>query len=327
MRPIEERRRWLAPAMRDVASLLLSFDHVSSSAERSRPGDRLGAGRPRGARHRRLAAAVARAVPAGLRDRSCGGPARRSRVDETLLDGLAVAKECDEFVYAATYLPDWLYAPHAGMARLLGRDARAGEDVGMTDRRTRRTASGTLLTRPSATPFVRRSSTGTTGRVVASRSAGPPIPYLVLVSETILQQTQVARGAPAWTASSSGSRPSRHSLPPRPGDVLRAWRGLGYNRRAINLQRAARIVVDELGGRFPTDVAGLERLPGVGPYTARAVASIAFGLPVGAVDTNVRRVLGRTVAGEAGAIPPREPSRRSRTRSWRSTARPTGPRP
>ena len=66
----------------------------------------------------------------------------------------------------------------------------------------------------------------------------------------------------------------------------------------------ARVVVGELGGRFPSDVAGLERLPGVGPYTARAIASIAFGLPVGAVDTNVRRVLGRTVAGAAGAIPP-----------------------
>ena len=70
-----------------------------------------------------------------------------------------------------------------------------------------------------------------------------------------------------------------------PADVLRAWQGLGYNRRAINLRRAARVVVDELGGEFPRDVAGLERLPGAGPYTARAVASIAFRIPAGAVDT------------------------------------------
>ena len=77
-----------------------------------------------------------------------------------------------------------------------------------------------------------------------------------------------------------------------PADVLRAWQGLGYNRRALNLWRAARRIVDEHGGRVPADLAALESLPGVGPYTARAVAALAFGLPVGAVDTNVRRVLG-----------------------------------
>ena len=89
-----------------------------------------------------------------------------------------------------------------------------------------------------------------------------------------------------------------------PAAVLRAWRGLGYNRRAINLQRAARIVVTELGGAFPRDVAGLERLPGIGPYTARAVASIAYRIPTGAVDTNVRRVLGRVLAGDPAALGP-----------------------
>ena len=135
---------------------------------------------------------------------------------------------------------------------------------------------------------------------------GPTDPYLVLVSETILQQTQVARGGPAWAAF-VGRFPTVEALAAAtPADVLRAWRGLGYNRRAINLQRAARIVVDELGGAFPTDVAGLERLPGVGPYTARAVAAIAYGLPVGAVDTNVRRVLGRVVGGSAAGVPPRD---------------------
>ena len=74
---------------------------------------------------------------------------------------------------------------------------------------------------------------------------------------------------------------------------------MGYNRRALNLWRAARVVVEEHGGELPRDVAALERLPGIGPYTARAVAAIAFGLPVGAVDTNVRRVLGRALGGIA----------------------------
>lgn len=87
-------------------------------------------------------------------------------------------------------------------------------------------------------------------------------------------------------------------------DVLRAWAGLGYNRRAVALHRAARVIVDEHGGAVPSSVSALEALPGVGPYTARAVAAIAFGLPVGAVDTNVRRVLGRMAAGGAEAFSP-----------------------
>ncbi len=127
---------------------------------------------------------------------------------------------------------------------------------------------------------------------------GPTDPYLVLVSETILQQTQVARGGPAWERFTARFPTVESLARASPADVIRAWHGLGYNRRAVNLRRAAIMVVEELGGRFPRDVAGLERLPGVGPYTARAVASIAYGLPVGAVDTNVRRVLGRAFAGE-----------------------------
>lgn len=135
---------------------------------------------------------------------------------------------------------------------------------------------------------------------------GTTDPYLVLVSETILQQTQVSRGAPAWEAFTARFPTVAVLAAATPADVLRAWAGLGYNRRALNLHRAARIVTGALGGRFPRDVGGLERLPGVGPYTARAVASIAFGVPVGAVDTNVRRVLGRSVAGHPGALTPRD---------------------
>ena len=82
-----------------------------------------------------------------------------------------------------------------------------------------------------------------------------------------------------------------------PADVLREWRGLGYNRRALALRRAAGMIVDKHSGRVPDSIDELEALPGVGPYTARAVAAIAFGRPVGAVDVNVGRVLGRLVSG------------------------------
>jgi A/G-specific adenine glycosylase len=128
----------------------------------------------------------------------------------------------------------------------------------------------------------------------------------VLVSEVMAQQTQIARVEEAWTQFLVTFPTIRALAAATPADVLRAWRGLGYNRRALNLWRAARVVVDEHGGELPRDVAALERLPGVGPYTARAVAAIAFGMPVGAVDTNVRRVLGRLVAGSRDAVQGRE---------------------
>jgi A/G-specific adenine glycosylase len=135
---------------------------------------------------------------------------------------------------------------------------------------------------------------------------GTTDPYAVLVSEVMAQQTQISRVAPAWTAFMATFPTIRDLAAASPADVLRAWRGMGYNRRALNLWRAARVVVDEHGGQLPSDVAALERLPGIGPYSARAVAAIAFGAPVGAVDTNVRRVLGRTMAGAIDAFPARE---------------------
>jgi A/G-specific adenine glycosylase len=125
-------------------------------------------------------------------------------------------------------------------------------------------------------------------------------PYAVLVSEVMAQQTQIARVEPAWAAFLAAF-PTIESLAGAPVvDVLRAWRGLGYNRRALNLRRAAQVVVTRHGGVVPEDVAALRELPGVGPYTARAVAAIAFGRPEAPVDTNVRRVLGRVRAGWAG---------------------------
>jgi A/G-specific adenine glycosylase len=124
----------------------------------------------------------------------------------------------------------------------------------------------------------------------------------VLVSEVMAQQTQIARVGEAWREFTAIFPTFERLADSTPADVLRAWRGLGYNRRALNLWRAARVVVDEHSGRLPSDVEALERLPGIGPYTARAVAAIAFGARVGAVDTNVRRVLGRTMAGAADAL-------------------------
>ncbi|MFT4036233.1 MAG: A/G-specific adenine glycosylase [Patulibacter sp.] len=115
-------------------------------------------------------------------------------------------------------------------------------------------------------------------------------PYAVLVSEVMLQQTQVDRVAPrfeAWlerwpTADALASAPA--------AEVLAAWSGLGYNSRALRLQRAARQVVRD---GWPKDERGLRALPGVGPYTAAAVAAFAFGLRAAAVDTNQQRVLDR----------------------------------
>jgi A/G-specific adenine glycosylase len=115
-------------------------------------------------------------------------------------------------------------------------------------------------------------------------------PHRVLVSEVMLQQTQAARVAPYYERFLARF-PDEGALAAAPtGDVLGAWSGLGYNRRALALQRAARIVVEE---GWPREEAGLRRLPGVGPYTAAAVASFAFGAQVAAVDTNARRVIER----------------------------------
>ncbi len=128
-------------------------------------------------------------------------------------------------------------------------------------------------------------------------------PYAILVSEAMAQQTQAARAATYWE-SFVARWPTVGDLAGAPlADVLRAWRGLGYNRRAVNLHRAAHAIVREHGGVVPADIEVLERLPGVGPYTARAVAALAFGVPVGAVDVNVRRVLSRVTSGSAGGVP------------------------
>ncbi len=115
-------------------------------------------------------------------------------------------------------------------------------------------------------------------------------PYAILVSEVMLQQTQVSRVVPRyleWLA----RWPTVQTLAgTSPADVIRAWQGLGYNRRALNLHRAARVVAEH---GWPDE---LTELPGVGPYTAAAIGNFAFGWPVLPVDVNVRRVLERTRA-------------------------------
>jgi A/G-specific adenine glycosylase len=122
-------------------------------------------------------------------------------------------------------------------------------------------------------------------------------PWSVLVSEVMLQQTQVARVEPVFVAFLARfPTPSILAAASR-ADVLRAWAGLGYNRRAVALHQAARAIVDEHDGRVPSDPEALRRLPGVGPYTSAAVASIAFGAPVAAIDSNVQRIVARVAHG------------------------------
>jgi A/G-specific adenine glycosylase len=122
-------------------------------------------------------------------------------------------------------------------------------------------------------------------------------PWRILVAEVMSQQTQFGRAlarAEAFCARFPSPAVLAAALP---ADAIRAWAGLGYNRRAVSLHRAAEEIVRLHGGAVPADVAALEGLPGVGPYTARAVAAQAFGVPVGPVDVNIARVLARLAGG------------------------------
>lgn len=122
-------------------------------------------------------------------------------------------------------------------------------------------------------------------------------PWAVLVSESMLQQTQVARVAARWegflrrfpTVSACASAPR--------ADVIEEWAGLGYNRRAVHLHQTARECVERFGGRLPDTVGQLQSLPGIGPYTARAVLVFAGEADLGLVDTNAGRFVARALAG------------------------------
>jgi A/G-specific adenine glycosylase len=113
----------------------------------------------------------------------------------------------------------------------------------------------------------------------------------------MLQQTQAARVEPIFEAFVARFPHVDALAAASRADVLRAWAGLGYNRRAVALHEAARTIVREHRGRVPRDIGTLLRLPGVGPYTASAVASIGYGDPVAALDGNVRRVVARAMRG------------------------------
>jgi A/G-specific adenine glycosylase len=118
-------------------------------------------------------------------------------------------------------------------------------------------------------------------------------PYRILLSEVMLQQTQLSRVLlkyPEFLRQFPDFASLAHA---RTADVIRAWSGMGYNNRALRLQQIAGCVIDEYGGRLPQNVETLQQLPGIGRYTANAVACFAFGLQTAAVDINVQRVLSR----------------------------------
>lgn len=138
-----------------------------------------------------------------------------------------------------------------------------------------------------------------------SEADGSFDPYKIMVSEVMLQQTQVGRVIPKFLAFVERF-PDPAALARAPlGDVLRAWSGLGYNRRAKYLQQAARLVAEDRDGKFPPDVAELASLPGIGGNTAGAIRAYAFGLPAVFVETNIRTVYihhffaGRTAVPDA----------------------------
>jgi A/G-specific adenine glycosylase len=130
-------------------------------------------------------------------------------------------------------------------------------------------------------------------------------PWGVLVSEFMLQQTPVTRVEPVWLSwMALWPTPSALAAAPR-ADVLRAWGKLGYPRRALRLHAAAAAIAEQHGDQVPCDVDDLEALPGVGSYTARAVAAFGYGRRAAVVDTNVRRVVARAVHGAGDAGPAR----------------------
>ncbi|HEY3810867.1 MAG TPA: A/G-specific adenine glycosylase [Acidimicrobiales bacterium] len=122
-------------------------------------------------------------------------------------------------------------------------------------------------------------------------------PWAILVSELMLAQTQAARVIPKWQAFVARWPDPGACAQASVGEVITAWTGLGYNRRAVFLHRAATAIVDRHAGVVPDDLPALLALPGVGPYTARAVLAFAFEHRVGVVDTNAARVLARAFAG------------------------------
>jgi A/G-specific adenine glycosylase len=146
-------------------------------------------------------------------------------------------------------------------------------------------------------------------------------PYKVWLSEIMLQQTTVA-AVKSYFLKFVSLWPTVDDLAGSPlDDVLKAWAGLGYYARARNLHACAKAVVQEHGGQFPQGLEGLLKLPGIGPYTAGAIAAIAFDQPYAAVDGNVERVLSRLDAIEA-PLPDSKPLIKARAQALMRAARP-----
>ncbi|MFO7959416.1 MAG: A/G-specific adenine glycosylase [Nitriliruptoraceae bacterium] len=122
-------------------------------------------------------------------------------------------------------------------------------------------------------------------------------PWAIVVAELMLQQTQVVRVVPRYLGFLEAYPTPAACAAASVGEVVRAWEGLGYNRRAINLHGAAQVIVAEHDGAVPDRLDALLALPGIGPYTARAVLAFAFERDHGVVDTNAARVLARAAAG------------------------------
>ena len=120
-------------------------------------------------------------------------------------------------------------------------------------------------------------------------------PWRILVAEVMLQQTQAQRVIPKWTAFCAAFPTPRACAAASLGDVLRLWQGLGYPRRVRNLHDAAALIVERHGGAVPDTIDALRALPGIGPYTARAVLAFALERDVAVVDTNIARVLARVI--------------------------------
>ncbi|GFO68118.1 endonuclease III [Geomonas limicola] len=128
----------------------------------------------------------------------------------------------------------------------------------------------------------------TQGRTLPWRETRDP--YAILVSEIMLQQTQVDRVKEKYREFLAQFPTLEALAAAELSLVLSVWQGLGYNRRALALKNCAQAVVERLDGKLPADIAQLESLPGIGPYTARAVAAFAFGIPSPFIETNIRSV-------------------------------------
>ncbi len=134
-------------------------------------------------------------------------------------------------------------------------------------------------------------------------------PYKILVSEIMLQQTQVDRVVPKYDSFLKAFPTFSVLSQASTADVLKIWQGLGYNRRALALKALSKIVTEQYQGKLPNDIEALKALPGIGPYTAAAVAAFVWNMPVSCIETNIRRVYihhffpGATTVSDAEIFP------------------------